>query len=387
MRAQNVWGAIEPLTHDPYPTSAEEAGYLKSENADPAFLAINSTRGEALSDVIRYALWVHNKMHADGKTKEESGHGLAQMPEVRQVLEDHLDPKVDPSLAIRSVYGRWIPWLQLIDRGWVQKNLPAMFPAAEEQRELCDAAWTSYVVHCDAYNDVFDGLKSEYHRQIDQIGKHSFFRSHLGHPDERLAAHLMILYWRGKLSLSDTLLEYFYKKASGSLRAYAIAFLGRGLRDTSGEIAPVIIDRLKALWTSRLKAAHSEQTGASYVEELAQFGWWFASKRFDNEWALFQLAEALRLANKVEPDHLVVEKLAEMSPTVPLQSVRCLAMIVQGDKEGWGILGWRDFARKILIDAMNSAEQAAKDEAIQLIHRLGSRGYFEFGELLSGSPH
>jgi len=37
----------------------------------------------------------------------------------RQVLADHFDPKFDPSLAIRSAYGRWLSWLQLIDRaGW-----------------------------------------------------------------------------------------------------------------------------------------------------------------------------------------------------------------------------------------------------------------------------
>jgi len=157
------------------------------------------------------------------------------------------------------------------------------------------------------------------------------------------------------------------------------------LRDTA-EIAPAIIDRLKALWTSRLRAAKSDRNGLSFAEELARFGWWFASKKLELEWALSQLVEALQIANKAEPDFLVVENLAEISSTMPLQSVRCLAMMVRGDREGWGILGWSDFARKILTDATNSSDHAAKDEAVQLIHKLGSRGYFEFGELLPRSP-
>ncbi len=98
-----------------------------------------------------------------------------------------------------------------------------------------------------------------------------------------------------------------------------------------------------------------------------------------------QLAAALQIANKAEPDHLVVEKLSELSVTMPLQAIRCLTMIIQGDKEGWGILGWRDSARKILTDALSSTDTAAKRAAIQLIHKLGSRGYFEFGGLVPTS--
>jgi hypothetical protein len=67
------------------------------------------------------------------------------------------------------------------------------------------------------------------------------------------------------------------------------------------------------------------------------------------------------------------------------QAVQCLALMLEGDKEGWGILGWSAFARKILIDATNSTDQTAKTSAVELVHRLGSRGYFEFGELLSAT--
>lgn len=131
-----------------------------------------------------------------------------------------------------------------------------------------------------------------------------------------------------------------------------------------------------------MSAARAAGTAPSYVEELSRFGWWFTSKKFDDGWALAQLAEALRIAKKAEPDHSVVERLAELSPSIPRNAVECLAMIVEGDKEGWGILGWREFAHRILAEAMNSADQAARAAAADLIHKLGSRGYFEFGELL-----
>jgi len=253
-------------------------------------------------------------------------------------------------------------------------------------RGLRDSAWTAYIVHCDAYNDVFELLRAEYLYEIDQIGKHAHVGSHLGHPDERLAAHLMTMYWRGKLRIHDALLQDFYWKAPDKLRGYAVEFVGRSLRNDTGAVAPEILERLRDFWASRLDAARAAGAAASHVEELGRFGWWFASKKFDDEWAVGQLAEALRIAKKAEPDHLVVERLAELSASMPRKSVECLGMMVAGDKEGWGVLGWREPARKILGEAMNSADEVARTAAADLIHRLGARGYFEFGELLPVAP-
>jgi hypothetical protein len=43
-----------------------------------------------------------------------------RLPEAqRDALDAHLDPHVDPSLAVRAVYGRWLPWLLLLDEAWV----------------------------------------------------------------------------------------------------------------------------------------------------------------------------------------------------------------------------------------------------------------------------
>jgi hypothetical protein len=84
----------------------------------------------------------------------------------------------------------------------------------------------------------------------------------------------------------------------------------------------------------------------------------------------------------VEPDHLVVERLAEMSGTKPLQCIEALKMIVEGDKRGWGVLGWRDKAKEIVRAARKSGNREARETGEDLVNLLGSRGHFEFGELL-----
>jgi hypothetical protein len=114
-----AWGVLRRLTDDPEPTPEDETQY-GGTNMDPPTLSINTTRGEAMHAVVQYALWVrrHIEQLPDGPALVASG--FAGMPEVREVLEAHLDPANDPSLAIRAVYGQWFPWLVLLDRAWAE---------------------------------------------------------------------------------------------------------------------------------------------------------------------------------------------------------------------------------------------------------------------------
>ncbi|HEY9795044.1 MAG TPA: hypothetical protein V6D30_05325, partial [Leptolyngbyaceae cyanobacterium] len=74
-------------------------------------------------------------------------------------------------------------------------------------------------------------------------------KQQLAKPDERLAQHLMTLYWRGKLNLDNLegLLTRFYAKAPDALRGYALEFVGRSLRNTKEAIEPQILNQLQLL--------------------------------------------------------------------------------------------------------------------------------------------
>jgi hypothetical protein len=91
--------------------------------------------------LIRYALWVKRHLVQGPAEPSEDQVGLEQMPEVREVLEIHLDPTRDASPAIRSIYGRWLPTLVYVDREWVKKNLRKIFPTDATLAHFRDAAW------------------------------------------------------------------------------------------------------------------------------------------------------------------------------------------------------------------------------------------------------
>jgi hypothetical protein len=138
---------------------------------------------------------------------------------------------------------------------------------------------------------------------------------------------------------------------------------------------------LKLLLNTRISA--SKEPGSLRTEELEEYGWWFVSGKFDDAWSIAKLLEILQLVGWVVPDHLVVERLAQISQAEPLQCIECLTMLVNGDNRGWGVIGWRDEAMTIIRAARKSGDLESRKKAEELVNLLESRGNFEFGQLLN----
>jgi hypothetical protein len=173
-----------------------------------------------------------------------------------------------------------------------------------------------------------------------------------------------------------------YAKAHPKLRYWALEFVGTSLRETQGAVPSEVLERLQKLWATRLQAVRAAGPSSPQKEEITAFGWWFASKKFPDSWSLDQVLEVLRLAGSIEPDHSVVERLAELSASEPAKAVECLELIIEGDKNGWAVLSWLDHARNLLAQAINSGDQSARTRAVDLVHHLGARGYPQFHDLI-----
>jgi len=374
-----VWEILRQLTDDPDPTPEHEVRYGGS-NMDPATLSVNTTRGEVMHSVIQYALWIHRHFSKLPDAASLLARGFDEMPEVQEVLEEHLDVSKDPSLAIRSVYGQWFPWIVLLDSNWAKSYVSQIFPISATERTFRDAAWETYIVFCAPYDPVLDVLKDQYACAVENIGIVSKDKRLLADPDERLANHLIVFYARGKIDLSDPEGKFykFWTKASDKLRGHALAHAGELLQREMPP--PEILKRLQALWESRLAVA--KVSPDNHKAEMAAFGWWFVSKKFDDKWAIDQLIESLEISGKTKPDHLVIEQLANTSRSIPKESVRCLELMIKGDEEGWRIYSWRKHAQEILATAIQSPDFEVVQAAENLVHYLGSKGYFEFRDLL-----
>lgn len=378
LRSQ-TWDILRPLTEDPEPTPEYEARY-GGTNMDPIGLSINTVRGEAMHAVIQYALWVRRHLAQEAGGEQRTARGFAEMPEVRGVFDRRLDPSVDPSPAIRSVYGRFLPWLILLDRGWVEANLVRIFPQDPALESLRNATWETYILSCEPYNDTFAALREEYGRAVDRIGTKEASPRRTADPDENLGTHLITFYWRRKASLDDPgdPLARFYARADERLRRHVIEFVGRSLGRTEGEVEEEIRALLVQFWNRRVEAA--QRAGA--YGELVPFGWWFASSKLDEGWALGQLVGVLRVAKRIEPDFLVLERFVELAPRRPHEVVECLRHMVEGSREVWEILGWRENLERILRLLLQSGDKEACRKADELINLLAARGHLGYKDLI-----
>ena len=89
--------------------------------------------------VIRYALWLRCRWAESDERQELVLRGFGAMPEVRDVLEQHLDSTADPSLAVRAVYGQRFPWLCLLDQRWAAERAGVVFAEETEQNSMWEA--------------------------------------------------------------------------------------------------------------------------------------------------------------------------------------------------------------------------------------------------------
>lgn len=373
---RDVWSVLAPLADSADPTPEHERRY-GPPNMDPFTLSLNTTRGQALHGVVNYLWWVGRHTEIE---RMDPRRLLAMCPEAQELLERHLRPDRDPSLAIRSVYGQAVPALAYFDLAWVQAHVAEIFPARAEQSALWEAAWNAYVVFCNPQRPLLQLLRSSYERAVQSLSGHSVGRQGRD-PAERLSEHLLTFYWCGEIDLaSDNLLQKFFAIASDDLREHAIRFVGHSLSE--GEPPPPeVLHRLKLLWESRVEVA--ETRPLDHVEELSAFGEWFGSGRFDDEWALKNLRAVLRLARKIDRGDKVVERLAHLANTRPLDAVEAFEQVVDVDTQGWLLPLVREDAERLLRVAL--ARDDSRERATDVLHRLGARGYSEFRRILVSS--
>lgn len=317
----------------------------------------------------------------EGSGSIEAKRGFEAMPEVRVVLERHLDASVDDSPVIRSVYGEYFRALAEIDRSGLETQLPAIL--LREKPVLWHAAWDAYLGCCLPVEELFARMKDDYAFAIQQIGSENDGGGPETGPNHPLISHLMILYWRGYLDLRGGLIEDFYSRASAAMRGRALNYVGWNLRNWKGPISEQMSVRLKELLEWRLESSGGDKNGA--MEELKEFGWWFVSEKFNDLWSIVQLQRVLSQTGQAFPTHLVVELLATLSPPMPLETLDALRAIVEGGSDQWEIIGWIEFAKTIIRNALNSTNAQAIKEARDLSNVLGSQGHFLFLELLKTS--
>lgn len=371
-----AWRTLGQLCGESEPTVQDELSLTESEG-DAFTMSLNATRGIAMNGVMAFAIRRWREAGANWR-------GLDTVAGLREILDRHLTQ--DPSLAVRSVYGKWFPWLVAMDPEWGQRAAAKIF----EEGTPFSSAWNAYILFNEPYNNVLAAARPAYQHAIGTLSTSGPEASR--RPDEvrrNLGRHILTFYVRGFVSLeaTDDLFHRFVRAASPALLRGALEDLGRYLGPPEVPLSPEMSSRLVALWESRVEAARPRPVGER--EEMLAFAEWFESGHFDPAWLLTKLQEAVTLAESSASASMgskVLERLAELAAGNPTECVKCLRVLVDYDKEGWLFFGAEDEMRKVISTGLVAGGEGAK-EATDLVHRLGEKGFYQFKDLFSREPN
>jgi hypothetical protein len=364
--ADAVLDLVLILTRDIEPTLEYESD--KKRNLDPTSLSINSIRGQAMHALIHAMAWA-NRNKAGSKF----------MNKIFVELDWHLVKDNDPTQTIRAVYGWHFPMMWGNREEWAMSNKDVIF----SNDELGQIAADAYVSFSRVHPDAIRILGDVFERQIPRLAAEPDKKKRSGVAAEglkHLVQHLSLHYWYGQIDLSNgSIMKKMLDTAHTKHLSEVINFIGFRLYkadENKLEVTAKELKRLSDLWEYVVKLAKKD---SSKKEALEEFGTWFASGKFNDDWSLDQLLEALRIAGSVNLDFAVLERLEKLVATRPAKAVSIIDAMVDGaTRDRWAIGTWRDNAVSILKAAYNSDNTTTKQAAMTLANKLVNKGYEEY---------
>jgi hypothetical protein len=384
---ERIWTIIEKLSDDPNPSPEHEAKY-GGTNMDPYTLAINTVRPQALDAAIQYAFWVRRNIVAESARNDRPDAGFSFAPEAAELLEQHLVPERDRSQAVRAAIGHWLASLVWFDASWVKRNWECLFPERPDLVSLAQATWGAHVLYGRIFTSTFELAPMYRAALLHPVGVD---KNDNRNPDSRLAEHILTFYWWGLITLEapDNLVALLFNSGSARQKQHAIEYVGQSLGRTDEAIPADVLDRIQKLWDWRFPVLAAEAKSAdaatkeAAIEELEEFGHWFASKKLNVDWALPRFDAVIEITGGTERGRSALEFLAEVAKAMPLAAASTLEKFsLAPGKDPWRFHLWKEPAMEIMRTALNSTESGASEKAKLLINKWMANVSPEYKQLL-----
>jgi hypothetical protein len=379
------------LANDPNPSPEyEQRRIADGVSYGVLTIALNTVRGKAIEALIQYALHV---ARTGSQEQEQPTQPRSRMEdEVKGKLTEKLDKQVDSSLAVHSLFGKYLPNLHYLDEEWLASNLERIFPRRPEMAGYWEAAWDGYMFRGDFFGSLYERMLKPYYRYaLEQIALGEQGRAGSEASRGRLAQHLAALYWRGIETLedNDSLAVLFFNLAPGDLRAKFIDSLGVALREARPAADSDEWLRASTLWEARFRTIGEEivERGVQptgHFAELGAFVRWvpFIPENLESFYPMIRIAT---LASNDGAVNELIEFLASVAPNHAPFTVSLLEELLKQSHRGpWFLRAGRTagHVRTILEAATSSGDAGAKSCTERVVNLFGTRGDERFRDLL-----
>ena len=378
------------LVDDPDPDLASDRpteGW--AGHRDPATIAINHVRSSALIALIEYARTRALAARGTAQDAEQEGPSPQRLELiVRETLSRKLDREKDPSWAVHSTYGRYLPLLYWLDQEWVESHIDRIFPEADDEESIWFyvAAWDSYVIFNHFHLDMVELLRSKYERAVYNLGKGYVTQTHL-QPEKGLGVHLTWEYLLADYDLASSegqrsLIAKFFEQAPPEERGTPAWLLGRIGEENPSEFEEYW-PRARSLWEWRTNEASTAGHPTDFDREME----WFAnillvvsaSETIATLWPLLEgmLPHITRSEQRNMGWDAVEKYLSRQIERDPLRAIQFYHLMhSQLDRPRWY---YPEEGLKIIEVAAEHG--ASRRETLSLIDLLGRLGDYRFKDI------
>ncbi|MHB8857266.1 MAG: hypothetical protein ACYC6K_11680 [Bellilinea sp.] len=347
---------------------------------DPFTHLLNCIRGEAMHGILHYSLYLNRQQDKLSGEKSKEGH---LEPEIQQILDEKLDLTVDPSLAVHSVYGAFVPQLHFLSHEWLEDNLPKIFPEDEDKDAFWKAAWDAYIFASNVYRDVFKLLIPQYQRGLRLLSQPQDEEKHFGgSPNERLAQHIMFAYLAGLTDFDheNRLLDLFFENAPDAIRAQGVFWLSQVLGNDKPATDDILWKKCWMLWHKRLEYAETQEV-IHNTQEISDYLRWLVNSPVELDILFPILQKSVKYLHDGFDARQLIEYASKQCDQYPFYAVTLLQMAILTAKEVWWTPKDED-EEQILRAAMASKNEEARKIAIGIINYRGELGDFRWKYLL-----
>lgn len=378
-----VWEVLSTAVSAPVIASSTDDAAFSSLEAI-VMACLNDVVGHMVQAIVSAALWSYR----DRKRGSPDGHSpstSSSSDELVQLLDQVLSWTGRSGIVAQATLGRYVPQLQLLAPEWLHQNETALFEGGD-LLPLERPAWAAYITHAAFYDAVFRALRPWYVRGAAAA---ALAAKHDDVPDRHLSAtshlaqHAVIAVIRGQASPGDE--DRFVEQVFGNVpvrdRAQAYWGIFRGWSDSEEAPGDELIARVVAFWKWRLASLAASATPEA-KEEATGLGWLLRTPYIPSAVVVELGLETARLAQGELEFYSEWERMRELAAADPDRALRIAELVLTAQlRQPHGFVPVDD-VMPFLELVMRIGPDETKQRAVDLIHRLGERGYGQFGALL-----
>ena len=330
---------------------------------DPLTEGINSTRGRALENLIKFGVWLRR------------GDSACEVPEVTEILEKRFAPEAECPLTLPeyAILGKNYPSICGLNETWTVKHKSGFFP--QEDLPAWLAAFSSFVLCNRSIESIFNILREDFNFALQHLADFKN-RDRGGHePIDVLGQRLFTYYLSDMYPLKgeESLLGRFYQLTNNDREHWANLFndIGHRLWNTGKHLNQGMKNRVKEFFEWRFK--QEEPT------ELQHFTFWLEAECLDTEWRLDAYAKILDVC-KVEGASIRLETLCKVLPVYTAKVVECFVKLTDGIGDDNIYIQTKE-AKTILKAGLESTDENVCQNAKHALDNLLREGRFDLLDL------